>query len=156
MNDIGAYVAELHQYLDEPQDCHISERELCCHDAKRTPYPEEFWKDGTLDRVIKMFETIRKEVGLPIVIGCGYRTPEHNAAVGGGKQSQHLYGRALDLHTPEGMLLDTFHGHVLRVARLHGTKLIGGLGLYDWGCHVDCRPRAHPHRYAFWDYRSKE
>ena len=35
----------------------------------------------------------------PLKINSGYRTPEHNAKVGGVPNSQHIHGKALDIST---------------------------------------------------------
>ena len=43
-----------------------------------------------------LLQKIRDHFGRPVVITSGYRTAEHNAAVGGSKSSQHLLGRAAD------------------------------------------------------------
>ena len=44
-----------------------------------------------------LLQKIRDHFGRPVVITSGYRTPEHNAEVGGSKSSQHLLGRAADI-----------------------------------------------------------
>jgi len=59
------------------------------------------------------------------------RCPAHNSAVGGGKNSQHLIGRAMDVPTDDPKAL---HHHL---DKLYPDTL--GLGLYSWGVHVDSR-----------------
>ena len=39
----------------------------------------------------KLLEPIRAHFGGPVGLSCGWRPPAHNAAVGGKKDSQHLY-----------------------------------------------------------------
>ena len=152
--DVDAYRAQLHQMVDEDGDCHVSEAELRCHDEARTPYPEDAVKDGSLERIVAVFETVRRRCGgNPIPIACCYRTPEHNREVGGGEHSQHLLGRAMDLHTPSRMTASEFRNIVREIAE--NDHRIGGLGLYDWGVHVDVRDRKADGDYAFWDRRGK-
>ena len=44
-----------------------------------------------------VLQCIREHFGKAVTITSGYRTPAHNAAVGGAKSSQHLLGRAADI-----------------------------------------------------------
>lgn len=64
-------------------------RELRCRDGSDTVMVDE-----TLTVVL---QCIREHFGKPVTITSGYRTPEHNAEVGGSKSSQHLLGRAADI-----------------------------------------------------------
>jgi len=43
-----------------------------------------------------LLEHIRKSVNRPITIVSGYRTPELNKRIGGRRDSQHLFGEAVD------------------------------------------------------------
>ena len=49
------------------------------------------------DELVVLLQCIREHFGKPVHITSGYRTAEHNAAVGGSKSSQHLLGRAADI-----------------------------------------------------------
>lgn len=64
-------------------------RELRCRDGSDTVMVDE-----TLTVVL---QCIREHFGKAVTITSGYRTPAHNAAVGGAKSSQHLLGRAADI-----------------------------------------------------------
>ena len=83
--------------------------------------------------LVRVCNEIRRRLGVPVSIvdsgGSGVRCPRHNAAVGGVGNSNHLYGRAADLHSNKNPL------EMYRVAEevLGDT---GELGLYDWGIHV--------------------
>lgn len=64
-------------------------RELRCKDGTDTVMVDE--------ALTVVLQCIREHFGKPVTITSGYRTAAHNAAVGGAKSSQHLYGRAVDI-----------------------------------------------------------
>ena len=64
-------------------------RELRCRDGTDTVMVDE--------ALTVVLQCIREHFGKAVVITSGYRTAAHNAAVGGAKSSQHLYGRAADI-----------------------------------------------------------
>lgn len=116
----------------------LSWLELACHDAARTPYPAE-WRLSRALRLAVEFERLRAIVGAPLVVASGYRTPEHNRAVGGAKHSQHVQGYALDLVPPKGVTVAGLLGFVKAVAS-EGESAIRGIGLYRSFVHMDVRP----------------
>ena len=64
-------------------------RELRCRDGTDTVMVDE--------ALTVVLQCIREHFGKAVTITSGYRTPAHNAAVGGAKSSQHLLGRAADI-----------------------------------------------------------
>ena len=64
-------------------------RELRCRDGTDTVMVEEM--------LTVVLQCIREHFDKQVTITSGYRTPAHNAAVGGAKSSQHLLGRAADI-----------------------------------------------------------
>lgn len=85
------------------------------------------------EKMVRTVDEIRRRLGVPVSIvdagGSGVRCPQHNANVGGVANSNHLYGKAADLHSsksPEEMA---------RVAEaVMGNT--GEIGIYSWGIHV--------------------
>jgi hypothetical protein len=55
---------------------------------------------GVLDDVMFKLDRARELFGYPIVITSGFRTPEHNEEIGGTKDSEHIFGRAVDIQAP--------------------------------------------------------
>lgn len=57
--------------------------------------------------VLNVLDPLRARTGLPIIITSGYRSQRVNELVGGSKTSQHLLGKAADIHvqgyTPQQM-----------------------------------------------------
>lgn len=55
---------------------------------------KEFFLDPEL---INKLELVREEFGQSITVTSGYRSPAHNAKIGGSKSSQHCLGKAADI-----------------------------------------------------------
>lgn len=111
---------------------HFSRKELDCHCGCKTPPTVE----KELITLAKHLELLRKEVGTPITVNCAYRCPKQNVAVGGVKDSQHLRGKAADLH--QGRLTNAqFASKAAKVPAFNK----GGIGMYPSQrfVHVDFR-----------------
>lgn len=107
---------------------HFSDEELACHCCGEGA-------DLVSDRLLNLLEQLRENIGGPIEISCAYRCPEHNAEVGGVPNSQHVLGTAADVQTP-----DYEWCHTPEQLKWYCEQLpFDGIGLYDWGCHVDVR-----------------
>lgn len=94
------------------------------------------------ETLVRTVDAIRRRLGIPVSIvdggGSGVRCVQHNADVGGVANSEHLYGRAADLHSgasPEQM----------KQAAEEVMGNSGGIGIYSWGIHVDTG------KYSRWD-----
>ena len=87
------------------------------------------WIKLSRDLVLGL-EEYRDLVGGPVAIVSGYRDPAHNRAVGGKKNSQHLYGNAADLDPVKPV------APVKRLQRFSGIGYQGATGLVR---HVDVR-----------------
>jgi len=112
---------------------HLNWKELACKDG--TPFPIK-WEDRA-KRLADLFEDIRSLSGNnPIQIYSAYRTVFHNKKIKGATNSQHLYGRALDLHHTELSPSEFYEIIRSNVAILR----IKGLGRYKTFTHVDIRP----------------
>lgn len=83
--------------------------------------------------LVKILDEIREELGQPIVINSAIRCSEHNSAVGGVQNSQHLLGKAADIHAP-GISPERLA--VMAEKYLTGR---GGIGVYDTFVHIDVR-----------------
>jgi uncharacterized protein YcbK (DUF882 family) len=89
---------------------------------------------------------LRDHFASSITVNSGYRSPAHNEAVGGGKESQHLKGKAADIViagvSPDDVA-DTIEQFII-----DGKMTQGGIGRYKSFTHYDIRGTK-----ARWDYR---
>lgn len=90
---------------------HVSTDEFRCSCCGKLPPDLEDDEVGGLslyyDVLLNAFENLRTSWGKPIKITSGYRCPKHNAEVGGGAISAHMFG-ALDLWFPTAAEADKF------------------------------------------------
>ena len=89
-----------------------------------------------LRELAENLEVLRAEVG-PISITSGYRSPAHNRAGGGARQSYHVRGMAADI-TVAGMTPRQVRAKVLSLIAA-GRMKQGGIGLYSTFLHYDTR-----------------
>jgi uncharacterized protein YcbK (DUF882 family) len=126
---------------------HFSVDEFRSHDG--VEYPAE-WIDDRLRPLCALLEQIRAACGdRSIYLTSGYRSPSHNAAVGGAQLSQHVEGRAVDL-VVDGMAPSDVHHKILMLAVAGKLPLLGGLGVYPRWVHVDTRDRPPSGHLARW------
>lgn len=123
-------------YLSE----HLQVKEMACNDGSDVVLVHPKLPD--------LFEEARKMVGPfdPHRDGSAYRTVSYNKSIKGSAEfSKHCWGIAMDIpkgkSTPEA-LYEHFDKRI-------GDQ--GGVGIYDWGIHVDFRGEK-----ARWDSRTKK
>lgn len=82
-------------------------------------------------------QVFRDEVGKPVFITSGYRSPAHNRRIGGAPASKHILGQAADFKVP-GMTPNEIYKTILRLIR-EGKMKKGGLHAYSTWVHYDIR-----------------
>ena len=82
-------------------------------------------------------QAIRDEIGQPITITSGYRSPAHNKAIKGAKHSFHVKGMAADIKVKD-MTPKEVKAIVLRLMK-EGKILKGGVKSYGTWLHYDIR-----------------
>lgn len=87
---------------------------------------------NTVDsELVDILQDIREFFDKPVEVTSGCRCPSHNKKVGGGKKSQHLFGRAADIQVQD------VAPHVVQ-EYCHQID-VPGLGCYDDFTHIDTR-----------------
>ena len=126
---------------------HFSDYELMCHGREQGDChcgPETAQKVSQI--LLEKLEELRTMIGGPIELSCAYRCAVHNAAVGGVPDSQHRLGTAADIRTPDYEFCNTPE----QLAWYCEQVGFDGIGIYDWGCHVDVRDNGESPNYYRW------
>lgn len=82
-------------------------------------------------------QVLRTELGKPIHVVSGYRTPDYNKSVGGAKKSQHMVAKAADIKV-KGIGPKRLSGQV-RSLIAEGLMKKGGVAMYPTFTHYDVR-----------------
>ena len=93
-------------------------------------------KDGSQlvkvdSQLLHKLQELRDEIGKPIIINSGYRTPEYNKKVGGAQNSYHMQGKAADIQVNGIKPAD--------LAKKAEKVGFDGIGIYKTFIHVDTR-----------------
>ena len=128
-------------------------------DATKVLNKQLFFDTGIpLDnRCLKAHTHLRELTGSPISIGSAYRSYLWESKKGRSGESQHCLAHAIDL-SGEGLVsliedaIKT-ENELYKELRRMG---VNGVGLYDWGVHLDFRGIKITGELAFWDERKKK
>ena len=118
---------------------HFSKAEFACHCGCGL--------DTVSPKLIQGLEELRTLLKKPIKINSGCRCVDHNTAIGGEKNSKHLFGQAADIVVKGKKPLEVF---LLAKETIFG---MGGRGVYDTFTHVDVGTGNK--RPGIWDKRTK-
>lgn len=111
----------------------FSKHEFDSKDGSEMPYE-------VFQNVLKLaqnLQRLRDAINLPININSGYRSPKHNAKIGGVKNSQHLTGKAADIRVA-GTSPKIIAKKIEELIKL-GIMQEGGIGIYETFVHYDIR-----------------
>lgn len=134
---------------------HFTDKELACRCARH---------GGGLfcnvaPELLKLAETVRAVLGVPMVVTSCCRCPAHNAEEGGVKSSKHLCAdkqpaRAMDFK-PQGVKPLAAYRQILAARKAGKLPDLGGIGLYDTFLHIDTEKAPDGHLRT-WDYRKRK
>ncbi len=105
--------------------------ELRCKDG--THVPAQY--TGNAYQLLKNLQILRDEIGLPIRINSGYRSPNHNTMIKGAKNSAHLRAMAADI-VVIGMSASSVRAKIIELIAA-GKMQDGGVGKYPRFTHYD-------------------
>lgn len=100
-----------------------------------TPVPESLMEN--IGELAEQLQILRDEIGVPIHIISGYRTPRHNKVIGGAKFSQHLQAKAADC-VVKSLTPAQLKKIVERLIK-ENKLWFGGIGEYKTFLHLDIR-----------------
>ena len=87
--------------------------------------------------LIDNLNVLRQELGSPLYVNSGYRSPEHNKNIGGSLNSQHLTGKAADIRSNE-YTPKQIKEKIKELIKI-GKMKQGGLSAYNTFVHYDIR-----------------
>lgn len=73
---------------------HFKVKEFACKDGSQAVFIDDY--------LVSILEILRNQIGKPVIINSGYRTPEWNKKCNGAKYSYHIRGMAADIRV-DGM-----------------------------------------------------
>lgn len=100
-------------------------REFACKDGSQVVFIDSY--------LVSILDTLRNQVGKPVYITSGYRTPTRNKEVGGAKYSYHMRGMAADIRI-EGMTAKEIANKLNKIIP-YGCGII----VYNTWVHIDTR-----------------
>ena len=104
-------------------------KEFACKDGSQVVFIDS--------HLVSILDILRNEVGKPVIINSGYRTPERNKAVGGAKYSYHMRGMAADIR---------INGMTAKEIANKLNKIIPdgcGIIVYNTWVHIDTRAKTY-------------
>jgi len=111
-------------------------------------------------QLLDLAERVRGILKVPMIVTSCCRCPEHNAESGGSPTSKHICtptqpARAMDFRPQHSLSPAAAYNAIVKAWRDGRLSELGGIGLYDWGLHIDTAKAADGHLRT-WDYRTKK
>lgn len=104
-------------------------KEFACKDGSQVVFIDDY--------LVSILDILRNQIGKPVIINSGYRTPTRNKAVGGAKYSYHMRGMAADIR---------INGVTAKEIANKLNKIIPdecGIIVYDTWVHIDTRTKKY-------------
>ena len=101
--------------------------------------------------LLRLAEAVRGVLKEPMIVHSVCRCKKHNSEVGGSPKSKHLTGQAMDFHI-RGLSPVMLYNTIVKAWYDGRLPELGGVGLYDWGVHIDIA-KAQDGHLRRWDLR---
>lgn len=108
---------------------HFKVKEFACKDGSQAVFIDSY--------LVAILDILRNQVGKPVHINSGYRTPARNKEVGGAKYSYHIRGMAADIRV-EGMTAKEIANRLNKIIP-EGCGII----VYSTWVHLDTRTKKY-------------
>lgn len=108
---------------------HFKVKEFACKDGSQVVFIDSY--------LVSLLDILRNQVGKPVIITSGYRTPTRNKAVGGARYSYHMRGMAADIR---------INGMTAKEIANKLNKIIPnecGIIVYENWVHIDTRTQKY-------------
>ena len=115
---------------------HFKVREFACKDGSQVVFID--------DCLVSILDILRNQVGKPVYINSGYRTPTRNKEVDGAKYSYHMRGMAADIRI-NGMTAKEIANKLNKIVQPDECGII----VYTSWVHVDTRPNKYRKAFLF-------
>lgn len=104
---------------------HFKVKEFACKDGSQVVFID--------DHLVSVLDILRNQIGKPVIITSGYRTPTRNKDVGGARYSYHMRGMAADIRV-NGMSAKEIANKLNEIVPNEG-----GIIVYKSWVHYDTR-----------------
>lgn len=108
---------------------HFKVKEFACKDGSQVVFIDSY--------LVSILDILRNEVGKPVIINSGYRTPSRNKEVGGAKYSYHMRGMAADIRI-NGMSAKEIANKLNKIVPDEC-----GIIVYNTWVHIDTRAKKY-------------
>ena len=108
---------------------HFKVKEFACKDGSQVVFIDSY--------LVSILDILRNQVGKPVIINSGYRTPARNETVGGAKYSYHMRGMAADIRI-NGMTAKEIANKLNKI-----TPAGCGIIVYNAWVHIDTRTKTY-------------
>lgn len=108
---------------------HFKVKEFACKDGSQIVFIDSY--------LVSILDILRNQVGKPVIINSGYRTPTRNKEVGGAKYSYHMRGMAADIRV-NGMTAKEIANKLNKIVPDEC-----GIIVYNTWVHIDTRAKKY-------------